>query len=362
MVSGQSFVLYSRLNLVVRSKAILNTVLAFIIIDGFAFHTPIFVFIYGANSPHPRWVSNFNTMERIQLVGFSIQESVISSIYIVATVKLLGAVYYTRTRQAMLQLLLINLVCIAMDMILIGLEFSGYYVVEASIKPFIYAVKLKLEFAVYAQLRGFTKANFEDKERQREDTSSTTNLQGPTDFIKNIPKALRKPSVISTPTIHTHPEQILRRKNPMNISREWDSSQIELSVSTIAAALTASGGSGSVDVRGRSPYPSKARPLSKSPPDPSKDTLDEPTPLVSPRITSPEKSRPRIESRSKSGGSRRFFGRDRGDMSREHSETSITLNTFVPRPRRGLSGESIPRMDYTPKTGTRLSGVTRFEG
>ncbi len=40
MVSGQSFVLWSRLNLVVRSKRILNGVLAAIIINGIALHTP----------------------------------------------------------------------------------------------------------------------------------------------------------------------------------------------------------------------------------------------------------------------------------------------------------------------------------
>jgi len=263
MVSGQSFVLYSRLNLVIRHKFLLRSVLAAIIIDGLALHTPTLVFIYGANSPSsPRWVNRFNTMERIQLMGFCLQESVISSIYIVATVKLLGAVYYTRTRRAMLRLLAINFICIGMDMVLIGLEFSDNYVAEASVKSLIYAIKLKLEFAVYSQLVGFTKATFEsggevDSAVQIEEQRQQYN--SPADFFKNIPKVLRKPTAPTHPTIHTHPEQLLKADR-VDITKEWDSSQIELSPSTLAVALAASGG------RGGTAAPKKARNLMGNPP------------------------------------------------------------------------------------------------
>lgn len=264
MVSGQSFVLYSRLHLVVRNKTLLRSVLIAIIIDGFALHTPTLVFIYGANSPSAgRWVAKFNLMERIQLTGFCVQESIISSIYIIAIVRILGAVYYLRTRRAMLQLLAINFLCIAMDMILIGLEFSNVYVAEASVKPLIYAIKLKLEFAVYRQLVGFTKATF-DEQADGEPQSRVINSPG--DIFKAIPNALRKPSVASTPTITTHPELLLRTKR-VDITSMWDSSQIELSPSTIAAALTASGG------RGGTAAPRKARNLMGNPPDDSKPRI-----------------------------------------------------------------------------------------
>ena len=264
MVSGQAFVLYSRLNLVVRNKILLRSVLAAIIIDGLALHTPTIVFIYGANSPSSnRWVGKFNTMERIQLMGFCIQESVISSIYIISTVNLLRAVYYTRTRRAMLQLLAINFICIAMDMVLIGLEFSNKYVAEASVKPLIYAIKLKLEFAVYSQLVGFTKATFEDNQEVDTTTNSVVDQQvhynSPAEFFKNIPKVLRKPITPTHPTIHTHPEQLLKADR-VDLSKDWDSSQVELSPSTLAAALTASGG------KGGTAAPKKARNLMGNPP------------------------------------------------------------------------------------------------
>lgn len=253
MVSGQSFVLWSRLNLVIRSRTILNGVLAAIIVNGMALHTPTLVFIYGANSPAPKWVHRFNTMERIQLLGFSIQEAVIGGIYIFATAKLLGAIYYGGTRRAMLQLLAIMCICLAMDIVLIALEFSGYYVTEASVKPLIYAIKLKLEFAVYRQLVGFTKAAFEDNEtiecmEPSVDYPPRRQYNSPVEFFKNIPNVLKKPAPAPAyPTIHTHPEQVLRADRAMGMEKigsGWDLSSLELSPNNVAAALTASGGCG----------------------------------------------------------------------------------------------------------------------
>ncbi|KAL9596222.1 MAG: hypothetical protein Q9219_005933 [cf. Caloplaca sp. 3 TL-2023] len=252
MVSGQSFVLWSRLNLVVRSKRILNAVLAAIIVDGIALHTPTLVFIYGANSPSTstHWIRRFNTMERIQLLGFSIQEFVIGGIYIVATAKLLKAVYYAGTRRAMVQLLIINCVCLGMDAILIGLEFSSRYVAEASVKPLVYAIKLKLEYAVYGQLVGFTKAAFEDDKSTIECMENHSGggrgrkYTSPADFLKNIPKILQKPPALAPyPTLHTHPEQVIKAQRGFfgldKIDQGWDSSQLELSPNNAAAALTA---------------------------------------------------------------------------------------------------------------------------
>lgn len=168
MVTGQAFVLFSRLHLVVRKPRTLNYVLALIIVDAIALHIPTIIFTYGSNSPSADfWVHKFNIMERIQLVGFCLQEFIISTIYIVSTVRLLGAIYHSMTRKVMFQLILINCICIGMDIVLIGLEFSGNYVGEASIKPMIYAIKLKLEFAVLNQLMGLTKAGLTEGNRWR---------------------------------------------------------------------------------------------------------------------------------------------------------------------------------------------------
>ncbi|KAL8748037.1 MAG: hypothetical protein Q9190_000187 [Brigantiaea leucoxantha] len=166
MVTGQAFVLYSRLHLVVRNPRTLRTVLIAILVDAAILHIPTIVFTVGNNSPNADfWSRKFNIMERIQLVGFCLQEFAISTLYIVATVRILGSVYHSMTRKVMLQLILINCICIGMDIVLIGLEFTGEYVGEASIKPMIYAIKLKLEFTILNQLMGLSKAGFTEGSR-----------------------------------------------------------------------------------------------------------------------------------------------------------------------------------------------------
>ena len=129
MVPGQYFVLFSRLHLVVRKKRTLNLVLGMIIIDAIILHTPTIVLTIGSNGPNgPHFAPIFNVMERIQLAMFCIQEFIISTIYIVCTVRLLKSIYHSRTRAVMFELIAINFVFLSMDIILIGLEYSNNYV------------------------------------------------------------------------------------------------------------------------------------------------------------------------------------------------------------------------------------------
>lgn len=51
----------------------------------------------------------------------------------------------------MVKFILINLICIIMDIVLICLEYANKYLGEASMKPMIYVIKLKLEFTVLNQ-------------------------------------------------------------------------------------------------------------------------------------------------------------------------------------------------------------------
>ncbi|KAI9807963.1 MAG: hypothetical protein M1825_005270 [Sarcosagium campestre] len=153
MVTGQAFVLYSRLHLVVRNLKILRGVLCMILVNILILHLPTTIFTFGSNSPSgPAWAQRFDIMERIQLAGFCVQELIISTIYVSATLKLLRSIYHSMTRRVMAQLVIINLICIGLDIVLIILQYTGNYVAQASSKPFIYAVKLKLEFAVLNQL------------------------------------------------------------------------------------------------------------------------------------------------------------------------------------------------------------------
>ena len=159
MVTGQSVVLYSRLHLVLRDEKILRKVWWMIVGNVFLLHVPTTILTYGANVVHSgeiAWVEGYNIMEKIQLTGFTIQESLISTLYVIETVKLLriGAESTMRpdARSIMYQLIGINCTIIAMDLLLLGLEYANFYAVQITLKGFIYSLKLKLEFAVLGRL------------------------------------------------------------------------------------------------------------------------------------------------------------------------------------------------------------------
>jgi hypothetical protein len=79
--TGFSVVLYSRLNLVVQSRKTLHLVLTMIIVDAVLFHTPMIIFLMGI-SIHKHWDSYVTPFEYTQVAGFSIQETIISYIYV----------------------------------------------------------------------------------------------------------------------------------------------------------------------------------------------------------------------------------------------------------------------------------------
>ncbi|KAI2748073.1 hypothetical protein DTO013E5_3905 [Penicillium roqueforti] len=159
MVTGQSVVLYSRLHLVLRDERVLRRVLQLIVANIFLLHVPTTILTYGANIVHSgddAWINGYNIMEKIQLTGFTIQESLLSTLYVIETVKLLrlGADVSSRpdARSIMYQLIGINCAIIAMDLVLLSLEYADLYAAQITVKGFIYSLKLKLEFAVLGRL------------------------------------------------------------------------------------------------------------------------------------------------------------------------------------------------------------------
>lgn len=159
MVTGQSVVLYSRLHLVLRDERVLRRVLCLIVANIFLLHVPTTILTYGANIVYVDkmyWVNGYNIMEKVQLTGFTIQEGILSTLYVIETVKLLrlGADAATRpdSRSIMYQLIGINCAIMAMDLLLLSLEYANLYAVQITLKGFIYSLKLKLEFAVLGKL------------------------------------------------------------------------------------------------------------------------------------------------------------------------------------------------------------------
>jgi uncharacterized membrane protein YciS (DUF1049 family) len=147
-----------------------------IIVNGVVLHSITTVLTFGSNSNSltratlSRFVNGYSIMEKIQMVGFFVQEIILSVIYIRETVRLLrlsesvqddvqsfddgttNALRNANVRKTMYQLLAINVVIICMDLALLGVEFANLYLIETTLKGVVYSIKLKLEFAVLGRL------------------------------------------------------------------------------------------------------------------------------------------------------------------------------------------------------------------
>ena len=153
MVTGQSMVLWSRLHLVLRNRFRLRLVLAMIIFNAIIGHGTDIVLIYGADATNsPGWLNGFNIYERIQISLFFAQELIISGIYIYETVNLMKLEstlqIRNRSRYLMKYLICVNAVVILLDIVILAVEYSGYYRIQTAYKGFAYSVKLKLEFTI----------------------------------------------------------------------------------------------------------------------------------------------------------------------------------------------------------------------
>jgi hypothetical protein len=160
MVTGSSVVLYSRLHLVVYDPRKIRLVLVMIITSFCVFHVPVTILFIGSNSADPsRFIDTFNVYERIQLVGFTIQESTISAIYIWQAhvnlrplLKLKGS----NGKYLMRHLIILFIVVFVLDVSLILSQFTNHFDIQTTYKPVVYSVKLKVEFFVLNEIVAIT--------------------------------------------------------------------------------------------------------------------------------------------------------------------------------------------------------------
>ncbi|KAF1358131.1 hypothetical protein EJ07DRAFT_125883 [Lizonia empirigonia] len=203
MVSGQSVVLWSRLHLLTNSRRVLRWTLYMIIINGTILHSITTVFTFASNSSDlsptvlRRFVNGYSIMEKIQMVGFFLQELILSVIYIRETIRLLrlgesvqgdvaslydgtGKLRSASLRKTMYQILAINVIIIVMDLALLSVEFANLYLIETTLKGVVYSIKLKLEFAVLGKLVQIVKIRSNSNNSPRNPTNSGDRRATPT--------------------------------------------------------------------------------------------------------------------------------------------------------------------------------------
>jgi hypothetical protein len=156
MCPGQSLVLYSRLHLVVPDASRIRWVLYMIIFTTVTLGVPLFTLAMGANSKHAAdFLPSFEIYDKVQIVAISVQEMIISLIYIFRTMKLLGGDCGRRRgslRKLLIHLIIVNVVVLMFDITLIAVQFSGHYEIQTTYKTAIYSIKLKIEFSVLNRL------------------------------------------------------------------------------------------------------------------------------------------------------------------------------------------------------------------
>ncbi|KAL4923691.1 uncharacterized protein BDV17DRAFT_276358 [Aspergillus undulatus] len=156
MVTGHSLVLWSRLHLVLQSPKVLRGILYLIITDAVLLHIPVTVLLYGAVSPNPdiesRFVVGYNVIERIQLIMFCLQESLLSAIYIWETAKLLRLRPQRAHSVILVQLIAINIIILILDVIVVVFQYTGLFALQVVFKPVAYSIKLRLEYAILGRL------------------------------------------------------------------------------------------------------------------------------------------------------------------------------------------------------------------
>lgn len=157
-VTGFSIVLWSRLHLVVRNPSILKWLLVLILVNGLVCHTPVVVFEFGLmTSHHDTYYRPMQIMERIQQTVFTLQETVMSCLYIYHTRKFLKIGYPMQTRKVIGLLLLVQLLVIALDAVLTLFDYTDKFTLKCTLHPLVYSIKLKLEFIVLNQLQSLVK-------------------------------------------------------------------------------------------------------------------------------------------------------------------------------------------------------------
>lgn len=156
MVTGQSVVLYSRLHLIISDRAKARWVLIMIIINFCILHIPVTVLFLGSNTRESnRFLPDFNIYERIQLAGFSIQESIISGLYIWEVSRGLKPIFAIKKiagRKVIRHLIIVNVLVVLLDISLIITQYLDHFQIATTYKPVVYSIKLKMAFVVLNRL------------------------------------------------------------------------------------------------------------------------------------------------------------------------------------------------------------------
>ena len=171
-------------------------------------------------------------MERIQVMGFSIQETIISVIYITATLKMLKGSFDKKVRNTTAVLVLIQVIVILSDVLVIGLDYAEYFTLKAVIHSFVYAFKLQLEFVILNEFKAVSQGGLAPR-----------GLQTLEDHSPPAPTAKKEGGMWWRYAKKTDSEEEFPARREMRQAQRWQDSSDE--GSSLGPVITVQGGDGS---------------------------------------------------------------------------------------------------------------------
>ncbi|KAI3338599.1 integral membrane protein [Ustulina deusta] len=170
MVVPQSWVLYSRLYLLMQHDNMLRWVRAALIFTSIVFGITTIPLGILSQTVQPSLTPINAIWDRLQTTVFFAQETALSILYIWQTRKHLRDISpllqqshssldsatarakTSKTKTMLQHLIYINILIISLDLALLGVQYASLFYLQGAFKPAIYGVKLKLEFVVLNRL------------------------------------------------------------------------------------------------------------------------------------------------------------------------------------------------------------------
>jgi hypothetical protein len=159
MITGFSFVLYSRLYILQPNAMVLRVILSCIIVDAFLFHGPVFVTTIILNIHKNTTAAHVFEITSFMEVAFSVQETILTALYIYLFLQYTaGSRDEPKTYSTLRLLVAAECVVFSTDIVLSTLLYKKVYLPRVMIHAFTSVLKLKIEFIVLNSLVEYAQA------------------------------------------------------------------------------------------------------------------------------------------------------------------------------------------------------------
>ena len=186
---AQLHVLYSRLHLVNKNRSFQRSMLIMIIVVSLLMIIPVWPLDWLSKDPYkPHQSAVYSPRkaltDRYTQVGYTIAECTLSGSYIWSLTRLLSLKSNVRQRRVMTDLIYVNIIAIALDIVTVLLIFLNQVGFSFAVQATSYIVKFKLEFIVLNQLmavaaRGLQKDTFAERRYHHHPSTLSEKYQYP---------------------------------------------------------------------------------------------------------------------------------------------------------------------------------------